>query len=86
MERKAIQIADRVVAGLDQTFRMAGQRKKALALELLPDFLAEEGIELEASQLDKLVEQSVRRRRLALPLRRSWRALTTLFGLFAWPP
>lgn len=53
-------VAEQVVMSVEQTFRMAGERKKQLALKLLADLLAEIDIKVPDLLLDTAIEAAVR--------------------------
>ena len=63
-------LAEQVVVGLDQTFKMSGRRKRALGLEVLSQLARERRLEAPPDLLEQVLDKAVRRCH-----RRSTRAL-----------
>ncbi|MBI3927285.1 MAG: hypothetical protein HY319_17240 [Armatimonadetes bacterium] len=53
-------VTEQVVLAVEQTFRMAGDKKKAMALQMSRDILAEVGVQVPDLILNTAIEASVR--------------------------
>ncbi|MGE0489381.1 MAG: hypothetical protein AB7S38_09220 [Vulcanimicrobiota bacterium] len=55
-------LADQVVVGLDQTFRMPGRRKRPLGLAVLARLAVDHDLAASPSELEQALDRAARRR------------------------